>query len=83
MSRLASLSSTIRISGGLRTVSSSGRQILAHLGKEIARAEGLGDVAVAAGRARLGLVAAQRVGGDGDDGDRLEIGLPLIRRVAS
>src|SRR6266446_4675760 len=50
------------------------RQEFADFGEELARAEGLGDVAVAAGFAGLGLVARQRVGGDGDDRHLRQLG---------
>src|SRR5581483_7668607 len=43
------------------------REEFADLGKKLARAVRLGDIAVAAGVARLSLVARQRIGGDGDD----------------
>src|SRR5271170_3437243 len=43
------------------------RQVFADLGQQLARAVGLGDIAVAAGLARLRLVARQRMGGDRDD----------------
>ena len=58
---------------------------LAHLGQHLARAVGLGDVVVAAGGARLLLVARQRVGGDGDHRDRAErrIGLDAPRRLVA
>src|SRR5262249_12760401 len=74
MSTLASLSSTTRMRAGSRTTLSPSAHELAHLRQELARAEGLGDVAVAAGIARLLLIARARVGGDGDHGYRLELG---------
>src|SRR5215471_11065158 len=81
MSRLVVPSSTTRMPdyawrgliGGPRRSS----QILLDLGQELARAEGLRHVVVAAGEPRLLLVTAQRIGRDHDDGDRLEIGIGL------
>src|SRR5712691_10602378 len=63
----------------------SSRHVLADLGEERARAERLGDVGVAAGLARLDVVAAQRIGGDGDDGDPAErrVGLDPARGLVT
>src|SRR4051794_25555399 len=66
MSTLSGMSSTTSTSGGLR-ISAVLWQEFADLGEELARAERLGDVAVAAGFAGLRLIAGQRVGGNGDD----------------
>ena len=76
MSRLVSLSSTIRIRGGLCMVMPDCgryRHVLADLRQQRARAVGLGDIGVAAGGARLALVAGQRIGGDDDDRNALEL----------
>ena len=54
------------------------RQELTHLGKQLARAEGFGDVAIATGRASLGLVPTQGVRGHGDDRNRLQV---VIARI--
>src|SRR6516165_4832301 len=43
--------------------------VFANFGEQRFRAEGLCHIGVAAGGARLGLVAAQCIGGDDDDGD--------------
>src|SRR4051794_26190459 len=66
MSTLSGMSSTTSTSGGSR-ISAVLWQEFADLGEELARAERLGDVAVAAGFAGLRLIAGQRVGGNGDD----------------
>src|SRR5665213_1294394 len=85
MSRLTSLSSTTRMIGGSFMGAPSRRQEFADLGKKLARAVGLRDIGVAAGRTRLRFVARQRIGGDDDHRDRLQcrIGLdPPSRLVA-
>src|SRR2546421_12190724 len=71
MSRFAGTSSTARMRGGVRKVFGVPllRQEFAHHLENLARAERLGDVAVASGRERLGLVAGQRIRGHGDGGD--------------
>src|SRR3954447_6279186 len=58
---------------------------LAHFGQQLARAERLGDVRVGAGGKGLGLVAAERVGGDDHDRDwaQVRIGLDLARRLVA
>src|SRR5262245_37264358 len=43
------------------------REEFADFGEQLARAEGLGDIAVAARLARFGLVAGERVRGNRDD----------------
>src|SRR3990172_3677641 len=59
------------------------RQVLADLAQERSRAEGLGDVVVAAGLPRLDVIPAERVGRHGDDRDRAErrVGLDPARRL--
>src|SRR5215471_1271793 len=47
---------------------------LADLGEQLARAERLGDIVVAAGGARLGVVARERIGGDRDDRHLRQLG---------
>src|SRR5215470_9428298 len=86
MSRLTSLSSTMRMRGGSCMSNNGGLgQIFSDLGEKIARAEWLRHVGVATGFPRLGLIAAQRVGGDHDDrrGAQCRVGLdPACRLVA-
>src|SRR2546421_12014222 len=76
MSRFAGTSSTARMRGGVRKVFGVPllRQEFAHHLENLARAERLGDVAVAAGRERLGFVAGQRIRGHGDDGNMAGVG---------
>src|SRR5262249_51844369 len=50
------------------------RKEFTDFGEQLAGAERLGAVAVAAGGARLGLVAGERVGGDGDDRHARQLG---------
>src|SRR5580704_14950261 len=85
ISTLSAMSSTTRMRAGSRILAPNLTYDLANLGQHQARAEGLGDVAVAAGRARLVLVARQRVGGDGDHRDRPQrrIGLDAARRLVA
>src|SRR5262249_42753743 len=60
-------------------------QVFAQLSEQLARTERLGDVTVAAGRTRLGLISAQGVGGDGDDGSATQgrIALDAARRLVA
>jgi hypothetical protein len=51
--------------------------ILFDLGQELSRAERLRHIVVAAGEPRFFFIAAQGVGSDNDDRDRLEIGIGL------
>src|SRR5580692_4527479 len=80
MSRLVSLSSTMRMRGGL-CIGKKIRRGLAQEGvdlrQQLARTVGLGDVVIAAGGARLFLVAGQRVRRHHNDRDRLELGIGL------
>src|SRR5262245_15333462 len=64
-SRLVSLSSTIRMRGGLCMLTCS-RQELTHFCEQRTGAKGLGDVGVAARCPRLALVARQSVRGNSD-----------------
>src|SRR5947207_1937279 len=77
MSRLVSLSSTIRMRGGLCMATSRQTlvQIFPHLRQQGARTERLGHIGVAAGGTGLLLIATQCVGGNDDDRDRLELGI--------
>src|SRR5580700_4118661 len=80
MSRLVALSSTIRMRGGSCTIllpTGAQRSVFADFGEQRPRAERLRHIGVAAGGARLRLVAAQRIRGDDDDRDVLEGGIGL------
>src|SRR6266481_1552940 len=78
MCTLAGVSSTIRIRGGVLTLSPPWLpEVPADLGQELARDERLGDVGVAAGFERFHVVPAQRVRGDHDDRDVPEGGVRL------
>src|SRR5215469_8915384 len=50
------------------------REEFADFGEELARAEGFGDIAVAAGGMGLRLVAGERIRGDGDDRHLRQLG---------
>src|SRR6516225_2457592 len=72
MSRLVSWSSTIRMRGGSCMNLARDRNsacIFTNFGEQCLRAVRLCHIGVAAGGPRLGLVAAQCIGGDDDDGD--------------
>src|SRR5215470_14692105 len=70
-SKFVRLSSTTNIRGGVRKrqLPSASPQEFAHFGENDARAERLGEIAVASRRQRLGIVAGQGIGRDGDDRD--------------
>src|SRR5829696_5640523 len=73
ISRFSGVSSTARMRGVSRTgLVLRLTQEFVDLGEELARAEGLGDIAVAACSLRLRLVAGEGVGGDRDDRDVLQ-----------
>src|ERR1700674_4314911 len=61
------------------------RGVFANLGEQRPRTVRLCHIGVAAGGARLALVAAQRIGGDDDDGDVLQrrIGLDAAGRLVA
>src|SRR5262249_37090539 len=88
MSRFVSLSSTTRMRGGSFMATTPGLtlvQILSDLLEHHSRAERLGHPVVTPPSPRLLLVAAQRIGGERDDRDRLErrIRLELACRLIS
>src|SRR6185312_12506283 len=84
MSRLVSLSSTIRMRGGA-CMGCRLRGVLLDLRQELTRAERLRHVVVAAGTPRFFLVPAQRVRGHDDDRNGLEqrIRLDTPRRLVA
>jgi hypothetical protein len=91
MSRLVSLSSTMRMRGGLCMTDWTNHFELyfgmySRIFASKARGTvGLGDVGVAAGVARLALVAGERIGGDDDDRNAFELrhGLDPARRFVA
>src|SRR5215813_11986153 len=87
MSRFVSLSSTMRMRGGLCMAyrPPSLRQELFDLCEQLTRAVRLRHVGIAAGIARFALIAGQGIGGHDDDRYRLErrIGLDAPRRLVA
>src|SRR5215467_2865888 len=78
MSRFVSLSSTIRMRGGLCMANASSLvYIFTDLRKQGTRAEGLGDIGVATRGSGLLFVATQGIGRDDDDRNRHESGISL------
>src|SRR5262249_46246813 len=74
-----------RRSGAYDRMKSSLRQELLHHGEDLARAEWLGDVAVATGFQRFRFVARECIGRDRDDRDVLggRIGADAARRLVA
>src|SRR4029077_3505490 len=77
-SRFVGLSSTTRIRGGFRKRGPSALgQKFANFGEDHARAEWLGEIAVASSGKCLRIVAGHRIRGDGDDGNMAQVRVSL------